>query len=216
MWNDNDSNGLLSDGDSAVLTFDGCKGAIFGDDAITGTINVDVSSVSDSFPALPSFLSANIIASGLQFAFATGSESDDLNLTVNVGRTGPTVASLTISGSVSGAGTDDGDSYSFSYDNLSLIRTKNGADYSILIQGDVFESDLGVEVNINTSDAFTGNDNDSPDNPQTGNATVAAPDATSVTINVLDNIDVELQVDSNGDLAIDSTFNVTWDDLNNV
>ncbi len=84
------------------------------------------------------------------------------------------------------------------------------------LQGDIFESDLGVEVNINTSNPFTGNDDDDPDNPQTGNATVAAPDASSVTLNVLNNINVELQVDADGNFTPELTIPLTWAELNSI
>ena len=215
VWNDNDTDGVLSDGDSAVVTFTGCRGALFGDDAVTGTVDIDVSSVSDSFPAIPAFLSANINISNLQLSWDTGGENVDAALTINAGRTGVAATSLGILGSLSGAGSESGNTYSYSYTNLNLLRTKNGAEYSVLVQGDVVDSDLG-EFNINTSDAFTGNDNDVPDNPKAGSATVAALDASNVTINVLDNVDVELQVDGNGDFIAESIFNVTWDQLNSI
>jgi len=211
VWNDN-GDSVISAGDTAVVTFNGCKGALFGDDKITGTVNIDVLSAI----GLTS-VSANITFSGLQLEWDTGSETDDATLTINASRPSVDTTSTGILGSLNGAGTDDGFSYSYSYNNMNLLRTGNDTSgaYSASVEGDVIDSDLG-SYSVNTFATFDGNDNNTPDNPETGNAMITAQDNSSVTINVLDNINVELQVDTDGDLLIDFTFNVTWDDLNNA
>lgn len=217
VWNDN-GDSVLSNGDSAVITFSGCKGVLFGDDALTGTVDVDVTSALGDWVSLlpPLSIAADITITDLQLVWDTGNETDDAALTINAEKTAGGGSSLTITGSLDGVGTDDGFDYTYGYDNLSLVRTSNDTgDYSVLVQGDVFDSDLG-DYTVNTSSSFDGNENDVPDNPQTGNAIVAAPDASSVTINVLDNVDIELQVDSDGNSINESTFNVTWEQLNSV
>ena len=151
----------------------------------------------------------------LQITWDTGNETEDGSLTIGISTQNGLEYASQESGSLSGTGTDSGFAYSYSYTNLDISTTSNDATgaYTADLSGNVTDSDLGT-YQVTTLNTFQGNENNNPDNPTSGSGQVTATDNSSVTMVVLNNLSVRLDVDPNGDTIIDDVVNTTWDVLN--
>jgi hypothetical protein len=98
--------------------------------------------------------------------------------------------------------------------NLSLTFTedRNTSLSTMVINGTFEISELEENVSLETIQAFE--DLDSDEFPYTGVLKImATEDNSSVTLTVLDAVKVRLEVDENGDGAVDQTSEITWTSL---
>ncbi|MCZ6786135.1 MAG: hypothetical protein O7E54_03115 [Planctomycetota bacterium] len=89
------------------------------------------------------------------------------------------------------------------------IDTESG-DYALSASATASGSRLGGVVTYETTTPFTGTDDDYPDS---GEIVYTGARGGTVTVIALNDVDVEIQVDFDGDKSTDLTLNTTWDDL---
>ena len=95
-------------------------------------------------------------------------------------------------------------SFAFSEDSNTLLST-------LALTGTFSESELGELVSFDTLQPFE--ELASDDFPYAGIMKITAPDNSSVTMTALDAVNIRLEVDENGDGAIDETSDMTWASL---
>jgi hypothetical protein len=103
--------------------------------------------------------------------------------------------------------------FSGTISNFRMERTyteSTGA-YSVDNQATIAGSQLGGEVTFDTTVPFTGTD---PDDPDAGTLVVTGAEGATLTLVAIDNIDVQILVDLEGDGNTDATILTTWDVLN--
>ena len=203
----------FSTGDTAAVMFNNC---VIDTDTINGSMSIGGMTFTGD-PSIPfSALSFTMTFTytDLQFTWSTG--SDTVSGTLNISQS--TVNGLQFvsnyTGSISGSGVDAGENYTYSYTSMVLNGTfdaSTGA-YTADFAGTITDSTLGT-FSVANQQSFTGID---PSDPNAGVAKVTASDSSSVTMTVLDGINVQLEVDSDGDGVTDATFNTTWTVLNNT
>jgi hypothetical protein len=205
-FNDADNDLTLSTGDTLSMTANLCT---FGGVTMNGSISL-----------------SNVITSGDEFAppYSLQFTLQATNFSVSVGgetvvmRGDGTIAESSSDGinftsSFSGNGieiTAAGESLTLTdYDIQETENQATGA-YSISINATISSSGLGGSVTVTTDVALTGIGAFDPDS---GQITCVGAGNTSVTLIVLDSIDVQLEVDQNGDGITDQTLFAAWTEL---
>lgn len=202
--NDADDNQDLSTGDSVSATFNNCTetGTV-----LNGVISINNLVISGDPLSPPYSLQLTIQANN--FSVTENSETASLNGAMTLSQsTGDGVSfTNTISGT-SIALSETGGSATLSAFQLS--STENGAAYTFDINATVSSNDIGGAVTIVTDATFQGVD---PNDPFTGQATITGANNSSVTLIAIDEVNVRLLVDENGDGATDTTIDTTWASL---
>jgi len=91
-----------------------------------------------------------------------------------------------------------------------LSSTENGAAYTHDMNATVSSSEIGGSVTIVTDATFQGVD---PNDPFTGQATITGANNSSVTLIAMDEVNVTLEVDADGDAIPEDIIPTTWDAL---
>jgi hypothetical protein len=92
----------------------------------------------------------------------------------------------------------------------SEVYDDDTGDYTITGHGRVYDGAIGGSFDSEVTAPLEGTD---PDNPDTGEFNSVGSGNSSVLLFVLDNANVELRVDTNGDGIVDYTIPLTWDEL---
>jgi hypothetical protein len=213
VLNDVDPPGL-STGDSATLTFNAC---VLNGDGIPITLNGTLSFVASDVTGTP--------PGPFSYALTCSFNSFSINM---LG------ATLIVNGGFTlELSTDDADTYtavvhgdyfsvyaqaglqafSGTISNFHLERTytESTGTYSVENTATIAGSQLGGEVSFVTTVPFTGAD---PDDPDAGTLVVTGADGATLTLMALNNVDVRILVDVDGDGETDATIDTTWDVLN--
>lgn len=212
-WNDANNDNMVSQGDTADVNFIGCVG-LFDSEEINGAVTIDIVAMTGDWitPEPPLSIQADVGFTNLEFLFGGGDqESISGDLLVGIGTQDLLEINTSIGGAFSGTGTEDGESYNYSYSNLDLSSIFNDSigTYSEAYNGNVTDSDLG-SFQVITAIPFAGFGTEFP---STGNGTAIAEDNSTVTLNVLDNVNIELIIDTDGIPPAETTVPLTWDDL---
>ncbi len=199
----------LHEGDNALIVFGGC---VIDADGIPITMNGSISfaatTVTPTSFALTCFfdnysitvLGATVIVRG-GFTLEVSSADQDTFTAVVHG----TYFNVTAQAGVqafSGTITDF---------RMERTYTESTGAYSVSNQATIAGSNLGGEVRFETTVPFTGTD---PNDPDAGTLIVTGADGCTATIIALNNVDVQILVDLEGDGEIDATINTTWAVLN--
>ena len=91
-----------------------------------------------------------------------------------------------------------------------LSSTENGAAYTLDMNATVSSGEIGGSVTIVTDATFQGVD---PNDPFTGQATITGANNSSVTLIAMDEVNVTLEVDADGDAIPEDIIPTTWDAL---
>mgnify|MGYP000464665755 CR=1 FL=1 len=91
-----------------------------------------------------------------------------------------------------------------------LSSTENGSAYTLDMNATVSSSEIGGAVTIVTDATFQGVE---PNDPFTGQATITGANNSSVTLIAIDEINVTLDVDADGDGVPEESILTTWDAL---
>jgi hypothetical protein len=83
---------------------------------------------------------------------------------------------------------------------------ENTGDYSVEFEGTVYQSGLGTG-HFETTVPFTGNGSD---HPSAGTLVATGANGGTVTLIAVDNINVQILVDADGDTVAETTINTTW------
>ncbi len=201
----------FSSGDQLSVLFENCAMGGVGD-AVTlnGTMSMTAgSTVLGTFGSPPFQIGVTISFEG--FSFQTSTESGSVNGSFTF-----TLAS------------DDGDAVMFTLASDHLTITENGTTetlsdfsvtlgvtqsteaYSFSLDG-TLQSERIRGVSVETLDPFEGTGND---NPTSGTMVITdSSTGAEITFQVVDDVNVDLLVDKDGDGATDFTVHTTWDEL---
>lgn len=205
-FNDADNNGDLSSGDTVTMSASNC---VQGSTTITGSITIDNVIVSGDPMSFPYTLQFRIQASG--FTISESGELVALNGSMTLNQT--TSDGISFSNTISGSSiqVNEGGTAA-TLGNYSISGSEDGATgaYTLNMNATVTSSDLGGSVTIVTDITFQGV---GADNPMTGQATITGANNSRVTLIALDAVNVRLEVDADGNGAVETTIDTTWDSL---
>ncbi len=204
-YNDADNNGRLSIGETLTATFNSCVDpALSG--SITGGLTLAISALSGT-PGVGAWSTAmtmtfsNLTVDGETLAGDTAiSLSTSDSVSVNATLTG---SSLSYTKTTGTSETISGYNFSVAYNNSSNAYTVSGT-------GTTGNSSLGGTVTFNTTSAFAGNFNNNPDNPISGVLVATGANNSKVRLTALSNLNVQIEVDANGDGTYESSSTTTW------
>ena len=204
----------LSTGDSASFTFNACvldSGGI--PVTMNGTLAFEATDVTGappgpfSYALTCSFNSFSIHVLGVTVIVNGGFV---LELSSDDGDTFQSVVRGTYYSVYAQAGQQ---AFSGTLSNFRLERnfTESTGAYLVDLQATVAGSQIGGEATFETTVPFTGTD---PDDPDAGTMVVTGAEGTTATLVALNNVDVQILLDLDGDGTTDATINTTWDVLN--
>jgi hypothetical protein len=202
-FNDNDNDLTLSTGDTASMTASNCD---FGGVVMNGTISI-----------------SNVVVSGDEisppYSMQFRMQATDFSVTV----TGETVVmsgdgtisesrsdGFNVSSSVSGNGiriTAAGETLTLT--DYDILETGNKAtgEYAISINATISSSSVGGSVTVTTDVALSGIDSG---DPSAGQVTCVGANNSSLTLNVVDSLNVQIEVDTDGIGGPDETLSLAW------
>ncbi|MHC4972274.1 MAG: hypothetical protein ACYTG3_08075 [Planctomycetota bacterium] len=204
----------LSTGDSASMTFLAC---VFDADGIPITMNGNISfTASDVTGTPPGPFSYALVCSFNSYSVNVLGATVIVNggFTLELSTTDGDTYQAVVHGDYFSVYAQAGlQAFSGTISNFRMERTyteSTGA-YSVDNQATIAGSQLGGEVTFDTTVPFTGTD---PDDPDAGTLVVTGAEGATLTLVAIDNIDVQILVDLEGDGNTDATILTTWDVLN--
>jgi len=205
-FNDADNDLTLSTGDTVSMTANNCN---FSGVTMNGSISLSNVSVTGDEFSPPYSLQFTLQATN--FSVSVSGETVVMSGDGTISESSSD--SINYTSSVSGNGieiTAGGESLTLTdYDIQETENQATGA-YSISINATISSSGLGGSVTVRTDVALTGVGAFDPDS---GRITCVGAGNTSVTLVVVDSVNVQLEVDQNGDGVIDETLSSAWTDL---
>jgi hypothetical protein len=205
VLDDRDNNQALSNGDAVSATFAQCKDSA--NTTINGAIAIALTSTptATQFSASANFQSVVVIDNG-----ATSTISGTVVVAEN---DMPTVTETTLSvgnggltASTSSTGYDDSVSFASGF----LIKTDetSAGDVSVSLSGTLTAQSVGGSITISTPQPMVEASGDT--HPSSGQVIVTGASGSTVRATVLDNTQVRLELDANGDGTYESTSIVAW------
>lgn len=133
------------------------------------------------------------------------------DITIGIDTRMSTMVTLTVSGNSLRA---TGPGFSDSVSNYSLVQEfdEGTLSYTLTTAGTVASLDINGSVSYQTTITFQGSV-DSP--PSSGELVITGANNATIRLIALDAVNVRLQVDVDGDGAVDQTIDTTWDALEN-
>lgn len=204
----------LSTGDSASMTFQAC---VFDGDGIPITMNGTVSFTATDVTGTPtgpfsyalscSFNSYSVSVLGITVIVNGG-------FTLELSTDDADTYTAVVHGAYYSVHAQAGQqSYWGTISNFRLERTvteSTGA-YMVNLMATVSGSQIGGEATYETTVPFTGSD---PDDPDAGMLVVTGAGGATATLIAVDNVNVQILLDLDGDETTDATIDTTWDVLN--
>lgn len=198
----------LTAGDDFAIDFDNCNDGL--GEVINGALDFTVSSFSGDF--LGGLYDLTMAAELTAFQVTVGNDvitsSGDTTVTLN------TIDAPFVSASLSGNSMrTDLNSSSEVLTNFMSAQTFDGrvspAPYTLTASGTLDSTQLPGSVQYSTPVTFIGFDTDYP----TSGEFLVTGDNSSARLIALDNVNVRIEIDTNGDGAVDETINTTWAEL---
>lgn len=200
----------LTPGDTISIEYTQCDEGL--GEVINGFVDLTVTDFAGDFLTGSFLLAMNAVLTNLQVI------TIDDNVTSNgdASITMDTRANPYIEAGVSGTSmTADANSHSETLSNYSSDQTFDGsldpAEYTLAAAGTLDSTQLSGVVEYSTGPNFTGL---GTDYPHTGVLLVQGAES-SASLIALDNTNVRIEIDSNGDGTVDETINTTWEALVN-
>lgn len=209
QWDDADSDGILSGGDSFSVDFNNCviEGATY-----NGTFSMTINSLTgDPSAVAPWSLGATF--SFNQMSFVEGSESGSINgdFTFSISSSNGIQLAVAVTAD-SLTAVYNGDQATLSSLNIQYTEQSAGGSFSMTMSGTLQSDALNGTVSFQTIQAFTGTD--IVNNwPTSGKLEITGADNASVLLIALGGDYVELQVDEDGDAILEATVSTTWTQL---
>lgn len=204
-FNDADNDLTLSTGDTVSMSANNCN---FSGVTMNGSISLSNVSVTGDEFSPPYSLQFTLQATN--FSVSVSGETVVMSGDGTISESSSGGINYT---SVSGNGieiTAGGESLTLTDYDIQETETPATSAYSISINATISSSGLGGSVTVRTDVALTGVGDFDPDS---GRVICVGAGNTSVTLIVVDSIDVQLEVDQNGDGIIDETLSSAWANL---
>ncbi len=207
--------GVLSTGDSIIYTFNNCSFEIFGITfSFAGTVTLTATEISGT-PGAAFVRELDVSYQSFTFTLGEAFVRVDGSYTVRASSPDGNANTTSISGTSLAAYLGGPSlSVSRSWTDFALSRTEDtGANtYAMTFDGTYYGSIIGGSISFETPATVSGGIDSNPD---TGTFRVTGLNGSTVTINALDNVNVELLIDEDGDEVIDATITTTWAALEN-
>jgi hypothetical protein len=211
---DPNDNGIFDGGDTLTFTYNSC---LLGSATTNGTVTFAVNTLVDPVtptPVSPSTSSFTLTFSGYSSVITgAGSISMEGDITISASNDGTTLEASMNGASFDMASSVDGNfrmtTYSFHYSENSATGVYvmgAGVGTPMTMGGSM----MGGYVTVFTPVEFSGI---GYGNPSVGTMVITGEGNSSVTIQTVDTINVDLLVDSNGDGTTDDTIHTTWAEL---
>jgi len=206
---DHDGNNALSGGDVVSVNFAQCQDST--SSSINGAISITLTGTptATQFTANANFQNVAVVEDGVTSTIAgnvTVTENDaalDTETTLSVGSSGLTAST---------ASSAYNDSVSFAAGFLiQTDEATSGASTSVSMSGTMSAQSLGGSVTISTPQALVQLSTDNY--PSAGQVIVTGATGSAVRATVLDNTQVRVELDANGDGTYESTATVAWTTL---
>jgi len=206
-FNDADNDLTLSTGDSVSMTANNCN---FGGATMNGSISLSNVSVTGDENSPPYSLQFRLQATS--FSVSVGGETVVMNGDGIISESSNDGVNIT--SSISGNGIEmaaGGKSLTLTDYNIQETEDQATSAHSISINATISSSSLGGSVIVTTDVALSGGVG--VYNAYSGQITCVGAGNTSVTVIVVDSVNVQLDVDQNGDGITDETLSAAWADL---
>lgn len=194
-------------GDRLRISFDQCQS---GDgELVDGDFEIVVDQAAGNFDTGEFELSVTLDVDGLTATDADGTEFVDGRVAVDIDTSQPPISSITVSGDNLTAGEDNVTRTLAEF--VTAITTNEGVAppaYTFTSSGSVLSSEFDGAIDYSTPVTFEGTVGE---DPYTGELLIVGADQASIRMIALDNVNVRLLVDEDGDGAIDATIDTTWD-----
>jgi len=197
----------LTAGDTFTFVFTDCDDGI---SIVSGTFSMTITSFAGDFVGGSFAFDVDLLLEAFSVSVngAPASVIDgDASITLDI-TSGPSLALTVESSSLSisdGAATHTLERYTLSQTSDSLT-----GGYTLLVSGRVSSSTFAGVVDFETSAAFESGDGGPA---VTGRIEIAGDGGASITVIVLDSVNVRLEVDENNDGVVDAVIDTTWDAL---
>ena len=198
--------GEVNAGDSFAITFNACVIDIGrGLGQFNGTMSFVVVSASSSALAVTYTFET--------LTFTVGGETATVNgdMTIDLRDPGGSLLTAIVRGN---ALTVEAGAESSSLENYRFEETADlfTGEFTSTQSGTLRDSALGGTVTFRTIDPFEGT---APGNPDRGRMRINGADGSVVFLTILDNVNILVEVDQDGDGVFDDTFQTTWSALDN-
>ena len=222
IWNDRDNDNNLSEGDSITLNFKGC---VEDDVTFNGTLSVFVLDLVGD----PETDDSWVLVLRLNFDTLTASGGGSFieiigSLDVTVEQLAPDEFEVIIttevgigSGSTSSSFLYFGEGEDFTELTLFTLTFKENPDgsFTLTSEGTLRSSFIGGKVTFRTTPNVNGDDFDNND-PSAGEMIITGAANSSILLRILNSVNVALDVDNDGDGAIDDTIPTSWDEMSDA
>jgi hypothetical protein len=208
------STSTLSAGDSLTLTASGCKESGY---TLNGVLSITFKSLT-GVPGESSSWSGVFTVGYTNFSVSSGTSSDTAsatgNITLSIKQTSFGAATFSISGSsLTVNSTHNGSTSALTLSNLNYGASLTSGVYTYNTNY-ALSGTLGKLGNASfTVKTLTDFKQTAAGFPTQGVLQITAADKSSVTLTAIDNINVKLDLDKNGDGVTDETVNTTWSAL---
>ena len=206
---DRDANNALSSGDVISVSFAQCKDTA--SSSINGAITISLTGTptATQLTASANFQNVAVVEDGVTSTIAgsvTVAENDtdlDTVTTLSVGSGGLTAST---------ASSSYNDSVSFAAGFvIQTDEATSGASTTVSLSGTMTAQSLGGSITISTPQALVQLSSDTY--PSAGQVIVTGASGSAVRVTVLDNTQVKVDLDANGDGTYESTATVAWTSL---
>jgi hypothetical protein len=199
----------ISAGDTATLTFNNCV-LVIGPFALTARGQVTLTATTyNLIPPSGSDIEISYTFRNFEVDVEGSTITLNGNLVLGVETPDGNVRTIVARGSSLNFSVD-GQSRRLTNFRHEQISDELTGDYTLNIEGTVQDSSVGGAVDYTTDVLFSGTD---PDDPDTGEASAEGAAASALRIEVLDDVNVRIHVDEDGDGTEESSIDTTWAEL---
>ena len=211
--NDLAPEGQLSSGDSATFLFQACTFTL-GEDTVTlnGRFTLRAETVTGAAPG-PFSIGVSVTFQSLTVTGPDGLLSVDGGLLLEAGSTDGVEFMTAVSGSRFSAFVQEGGaSKSVTLANFRLAQQydEETGGYAGTLDAEITSSEIGGRITYATPVPFSGT---GPNDPDDGSFVVTGASGSTLNVLVLDEVNVRILVDTDGDGEPEVTIDTTWDEL---
>lgn len=210
-FNDNDNNSTITAGDTIIVMYQDCKeeDILFNGQQTTQILLTEGDWENQTAPY---HFRENSTFDNLNFASNGDSLTINGDMTIDLNNQDGINAFTNLSGANltwTSTGSEP-DSVTLSNYTFNSTNNLNTSQYSVTSNGHLDSSTIGGSVSFNTTQDFQGVGDQ---NPNTGIMLIGGANGSKATVRVIDNINVAIDVDSNGDSTNEQTITTTWSAL---